>query len=162
MITGLDYISYSSDRNMLQTIKHFKKILKNKWDSVIYEEDIEKDGKGQVNKITLFIAPNQSVYDSFDDLGYTINSDKESCFMLAGSKKESSQELSFFKDHKDKIDGECNLFLANLIEWTLVLPQYLEKDNFSYCIYDLFINTLGEKSGLETYSILPKPVQYYL
>lgn len=156
-ISGFDYIIYSSSQTeMIETLDIFFNTLRKKWQECIIHENGLQDPKSRVE---YFFAPNQKSFDSFEE--YKITPEEESsCFWISGEKT-NINEINILLNKNENPDGQSLVLFDNCIVWTLVLPELLDKHDFVYKIYNLFIKSISDKNDLLNYSYLPKPVQSF-
>lgn len=98
-----------------------------------------------------------------EDLGYELNEKGEGCFSIIGSRVGNLDEILASYDDDRKISGEIRIIIQNVWMYTVVLPEVLEKSEFSLKVYNALRKILGGARGDSMADILtPQPVQSFI
>ena len=137
MITGVDHIIYSGI-SPFTVYSRWIKFLNLIWKSPIIDEfEIIED-----QRLEIFFAKDQEMYDKHDEVGYCKNKDDESCILLISSKKKrvileiDVKEEYFNGKRNDTEVYHTELLMNELWMYTLVLPDLASECTFSKKIYD--------------------------
>ena len=154
MVTGVDYILYSNMPREEQ-MERFLSAFKVQWPEAIADQEVDEE---KPDLHLCFIAPNQKVYDAFDDQGYVVDEEGLSCFLILSDTITDMENYHLLFDKEGYVTAEAVVHFADGYRWTLVLPENLEEGNYSWRIYQLFYQVLTN----QTLKALPKPVQHYI
>ena len=136
-------------------MERFLSAFKVQWPEAIADQEVDEE---KPDLHLCFIAPNQKVYDAFDDQGYVVDEEGLSCFLILSDTITDMENYHLLFDKEGYVTAEAVVHFADGYRWTLVLPEKLEEGNYSWRIYKLFYEILTDK----TLKGLPKPVQHYI
>ncbi|WP_127959633.1 hypothetical protein [Serratia microhaemolytica] len=142
MITGVDYIFYSS-KKPFDIESDFISLLKEIWKSIVIDEFERSD-----DKLELFFSRDSLMNSEFDNNGYSLDENGQGCFMLISKKInffECEMEVKNITRPLEKVGTlkyESHLLIENVWEYSLVLPGEITESNFCMDVYIKLLSTI--------------------
>lgn len=146
-ISGVDY-TYLANVEPAWVELSFLKKVKEIWPKPIMELCEQKE-----EGVEIFFAKDALMDFLHADNGYTLNEEGEGCFMFYTRKFSLLQCDAQLSHAYSPGEIKCmdsyrsSLFLANVWEFTLVLPARIEEADFSRKIHQSLVDVLSERSS---------------
>ena len=148
MITGADYTYLVNIGPENVELKFLEKIEKY-WPSPLVDIFDRRS-----DYIELFFSKDSEMNQFHEENGFSVNTNGEGCFMLYARRFPLLQcdvKISNISS-PDEIKGidpyDSKLFLMNVWEYTLVLPELVEESVFAKTIHDYLMNAFLEAGSL--------------
>ena len=155
-ITGYDYVIYSQ-HSIFEIIEEFKKEIKKIWQDAVFK-DIENN---QTEKLWVFFAKDKQMNDDLDT-AYELNDNLEGCFSLIGKKIIFEDSIVGNIDN-DVVSHQVRLLFKDFWEYTIILPELIEKNFFSEQVYNILILLLSKGNTVNAvFNKIHKPVQHFI
>lgn len=143
-MTGADTVIFS-DKPLDLVQGPFTEKIKQKWPNPI----ISDLGIVEENSTTVFFAKDQGMFEAHDEIGFELNSAKESCFMILASQLSPWNQIVSIEKDLEATEFQIMPYSSTMIfrkiwMYTLVTPELPEEDSFSKWIHDSFLECLRD------------------